>query len=238
MTQFTPETSRKKQSDSHFIKFAGRGENEIKVYTIEQFMAATGIVYLWELEFQDEKVAERIRMQCSHALETGSIGTDSRWLGALHAKEIESHYIADVSIRWIDETIGYGLFAEKDIAAWEYIGEYTGLVRKLNLIFGNINEYCFGYPTSAFSYRKHVIDALNQGNEIRYANHSESPNSESMGVLFDNILHIIVRAIKDIPASTEIVYDYTGSYRLFKRMRAYFLNSLKPRLRARLHLPS
>lgn len=227
MTQFAGETSGKKQSDSHLIKFTGRGESEIKVYTVEQFMAATGIVYLWELEFQDEEVLERIRMQCSHALETGFIGKDSRWLGALHAKEIGSHYIADVSIRWIDETIGYGLYAEKNIKAWEYIGEYTGLVRKLNWILGNINEYCFGYPTSAFSYRKHVIDALKQGNEIRYANHSESPNCEAMGVLFGNILHIIVRAIKDIPASTEIVYDYSGSYRLFKRMRAYIVDRLK-----------
>jgi SET domain-containing protein len=218
---------RARQTDTHFIKFTGRGESEIKVYSVEQFMAATGLVYLPELEFQDETVLQRIQMQCSNALKTGTIGTDSRWLGALHSKKLGSHYIADVSIRWIDETIGYGLFAEKDIGAWEYIGEYTGLVRKLNWIFGNINEYCFGYPTSRFSYKKHVIDALNKGNEIRYVNHSESPNSESMGVLYDDILHIIVRAIKDIPANAEIVYDYTGSYRMFKRMRAYIMNRIK-----------
>ena len=228
MTQPTTDTSRD-ESDGHFIKFARRGDPEIKIYSVEEFMTATQLVYLSQLKFQDEAVFERIRMQCSRALEIGTIGTDSRWLGALHAKQIESHSIADVSIRWIDETIGYGLFAEKDIAAWEYIGEYTGLVRRLNPIFGNINEYCFGYPTSALSFRKHVIDALNHGNEIRYINHSPSPNAESMGVLFDNILHIIVRAIKDIPASTEIVYDYSGSYKMFRRLGAYLKDRFKHR---------
>jgi hypothetical protein len=227
VNQSTPETSPKDQSASHFIKFTGREATGIKIYSVEQFMAVTGLVYLTELEFQDEEVRDRIRMQCAHALEIGTIGKDSRWLGALHAKEIEDHFILDVSIRWIDETIGYGLFAEKDIQAWEFIGEYTGLIRKLNLIFGNINEYCFGYPTSAMSFRKHVIDAQNKGNEIRYINHSDSPNSESMAVLHDGILHIIVRAIQNIPANTEITYDYTGSYRMFKRMRDHILNQIK-----------
>jgi hypothetical protein len=221
------DTFGKGQPDSHFIKFTGRGDGEIRLFSIEQFMAATGLVYLSELEFQDEEVRDCIRMQCARALKIGTIGADSRWLGAFHGNEIANHFIADVSIRWIDETIGYGLFAEKDIAAWEYIGEYTGLVRKLNLIIGNINEYCFGYPTSAMSFRKHVIDAQNKGNEIRYINHSDLPNSESMAVLHNGMLHIIVRAIQDIPANTEINYDYSGSYRMLKRLRAYLQNRIK-----------
>ena len=211
----------------HLIKFSRPGESETKLYSAEEFTAVTRIAYLPELEFQDEEVRERIQRQCSRALQIGTIGKDSRWLGILHAKEIRDHHIADVSIRWIDKTIGYGLFAEKEIAAWQFIGEYTGLVRKLNLIFGDINEYCFGYPTSAFSFKKHVIDASNSGNETRYMNHSESPNSESMAVLHDGILHIMIRATQNIPANSEIRYDYTGSYRMFKRFRAYIWNRIK-----------
>ena len=218
MAQFVPQTTQKDKSDPHFIKFAGRGEKEIKVYRVEEYNAATGLTYLSELEFQDEKILRRIQMQCSKALENGSIGMESRWLGALHAKELESHSVADVSIRWIDETIGYGLFAEKEIRAWEYIGEYTGVVRKRNLIFKNFNDYCFAYPASLFSFRKHMIDAEDKGNELCYANHSDSPNSESMGVLFDNMYHIILRAIKDIPASAQITYNYWG-YFWFNRRR-------------------
>jgi SET domain-containing protein len=216
-----------KERNHYFIKFADRGETEIKQYSVEQFMKATGLIYLTDLEFQNEEVEQCVRMQCTRALEIGTIGTDSRWLGALHSNDFKSHTMADVSIRWIDETIGYGLFAEKDIATWQYIGEYTGVVRKLNLIFGNLNQYCFGYPTSAMSYRKHVIDALNKGNETRFINHSKSPNSEAMAVLYENILHIMIRATQDIPANTEILYDYTGSYRMFKRLRTHLVNQVK-----------
>jgi len=201
------------QVDSHVIKFCSRGEKEIQEYTIEEFKIATGISYIPGLEFQTEIILKRIQEQCAHALEIGTIGAQSRWLGTLHAEQIRSHTVAEVSIRWIDETIGYGLFAEKDIQPWEYIGEYAGVVRKCNLIFGNTNEYCFGYPTSMFSFRKHLIDAREKGNELRYANHSESPNSESIGAFCDDILHIVVRAIKHIPAGTQIMYDYTGLQR-------------------------
>jgi SET domain-containing protein len=150
-------------------------------------------------------------------------------LGILHAEELKNHTIADVSIQWVDGTIGYGLFAEKDLSAGDFIGEYAGVVRKINMIYGTINmiygtinEYCFAYPTAALSFRKHIIDARHKGNEIRYANHSDTPNCESMGVVFGEILHIILRAIQDIPANEEITYDYSGYYWLTKRKWFHF----------------
>ena len=203
----------------HLIKFARKGESEIKEYTVQEFQTATGHIYLPALEFESETIHERIKAQCAHALKVGSVGTESRWLGALHTRELKSHSVADVSIRWIDETFGYGLFAEKDLAAGDFIGEYTGVVRKCPLIFATLNPYCFAYPTSALTFKKHMIDAGQKGNEMRYANHSDLPNAESMGVLFEEILHIIIRAIQDIPAHSQITYDYSGFYWLSKKWR-------------------
>ena len=194
----------------HQIKFAPRGVDTIRQYTIEEFQSVTGNQYLPELEFQNESVQERIRMQCLRAQRIGMVGKNSLWLGALHADHIRNHFIADISIRWIDERIGYGLFAESGLGTGDFIGEYTGVVRKCNPIFGHVNEYCFAYPTSALNFRKHVIDAQNKGNELRYANHDDAPNCESMGILVDDLFHIIVRAIRDIPASAQITYDYSG----------------------------
>lgn len=207
------------RSDAHFIKFAVRGENHVKLLSEEEFRTATEKTYLSGLEFEDQKILERVRKQCADGLETGFVGEESKWLGALYAEQLASHYIADVSIRWVDETIGYGLFAEKEIFVGDFIGEYTGVVRKRNLIFKNFNEYCFAYPGSIFNLRKHMIDAQTKGNELRYANHGESPNAESMGVVFDNIFHIILRAITDIPASAEITYNYWGSFWFNRRRR-------------------
>ncbi|MFT4551891.1 MAG: hypothetical protein ACI9S8_000512 [Chlamydiales bacterium] len=201
-----------KKNNPHIIKFAKRGESEIKKYSPEDFAEAAEHIYLPGLEFIDEKTFEIVKKQCAHAKEVGFVDEESLWLGALHSKQIKQQYVADVSIQWIDDTLGYGLFAEKDIKAWEYIGEYTGVVRKRNLIFRNVNDYCFSYPTSVLNFRKNTIDAQDKGNELRYANHSDFPNSESNAVLCDDILHIIIRAIRDIPAGTQITYNYTDVY--------------------------
>ena len=206
-------------SPPHLIKFAPRGRRQISTYTADEFKAATGVTYLPALQFQDSKTYDAVRKKCARALDNGAISAQSRWLGTLHAEEIRNHSVADVAIRWIDETFGYGLFAEQDIEPGQYIGEYTGLVRRCNLIIDKINEYCFSYPTSAMSFQKHIIDARDQGNEMRYANHSDQHNCESMGVWCDDILHIIIRAIRQIPAGYQLTYDYSGFY-WFTRPRA------------------
>jgi hypothetical protein len=196
----------------HLIKFARRGETEIKQYRLDEFWKISGQEYLSELEFKDEKTRQRILKQCFHASKNGYIDADRKWLGALYSREIRNHHIANVSIRWIDETLGYGLFAEEEIKAWEYIGEYTGVVRRHYPMIGSLNDYCFLYPTSIFYFGKHLIDGQHKGNEIRYSNHSDDPNSESISVFCDGLFHMILRAIKDIPLNAQITYDYGDRY--------------------------
>jgi SET domain-containing protein len=196
----------------HFIKFARKGDEEIKEYCIDEFSLAMGIEYLSHLKFQDEKTFRRITRQCERALQKDYIHSKRKWLGALYAEQIKSEHMANVSIRWIDETLEYGLFAEEDIPAWEFIGEYTGEVRRHYPIISKINDYCFLYPTSRYFFGKYFIDGEKCGNEIRYANHSDRPNSESTGIFSDGLFHMILRAIKDIPANTQITYDYGNRY--------------------------
>lgn len=205
-----------KSRDPHIIKFAGRGEDEWKEYSIEEFERLTGHTYLPGLEFENQKTLQRIRNLCAHASRKSYIDTDRKWLGALHATQIRNQYIPDVSIRWINETLGYGLFAEEDIRAWEYVGEYTGVIRRHQRIRKNINDYCFLYPTSVFYFGKYLIDAQEKGNEIRYANHSDEPNCESISVFCEDLFHIILRAIRDIPAQEQITYHYSDLYWKFR----------------------
>ncbi|MCI0611543.1 SET domain-containing protein-lysine N-methyltransferase, partial [bacterium] len=154
----------------------------------------------------------RITKHCMRASDKDYIHSKRKWLGALYAEQIRSATMADVSIRWIDDTLEYGLFAEKDMIAWEFIGEYTGVVRRHYPIFNKINDYCFLYPTSRYFFGKYFIDGEKCGNEIRYANHSDRPNSESTGIFSDGMFHMILRAIKDIPAGAQITYDYGDRY--------------------------
>src|SRR5262245_55924190 len=157
---------------NHKIKFALRGEPSVREYDPEAFREAAGLVYLPALEFADDRTYRRILKECEYSLRKGGITGEMKWLGTFYAEHIREHVVADMSIRWIDDTLGYGLFAEQDIEAGDYIGEYTGVVRRRNILFRNYNEYCFSYPTSDVSFRKHMIDPREKGNELRYANHS------------------------------------------------------------------
>jgi len=200
------------QTEPRKIKFARRGEISIREYSPEEFQNVVGHCYIPGLVFADENTFRRVREECQSALKNGCITSEMKWLGTFYAEKIRSHSVADVSIRWIDETLGYGLFAEQNMEAGEFIGEYAGVVRRRSLFFRNYNEYCFSYPTSDVNFKKHIIDARNQGNELRYANHSDEPNCEARCVLLDGILYIIVRAARDIAADAQITYDYSHHY--------------------------
>src|SRR5262245_44458938 len=108
----------------HRIKFAPRGENTFREYEPEEFQVIAGHPYVEELMFADETTYRRILKQCEAASRNGGITAEMKWLGAYYADAIRDHSVADVSIRWIDEALGYGIFAEHDIAAGDYIGEY------------------------------------------------------------------------------------------------------------------
>lgn len=201
---------------AHKIKLARRGEQAIGEYVPEEFHQAMGVEYLPQLVFENEETHRRVRVQCENAIESGRITSEMKWLGAFYAERIARHFIADVSIRWIDETLGYGLFAEQDLDAGEYVGEYTGIVRKRMIFSLNHNDYCFSYPTSEIGFRRlfrrQMIDALHNGNEWRYANHSRKPNTEPRCVLLDSVLHMIFEAIQHIPAGSQITFDYHHNY--------------------------
>jgi hypothetical protein len=196
----------------HLIKFAHKSDSKINECSADEFSRSMGIEYLTRLKFQNDKILRRITKHCMRASDKDYIHSKRKWLGALYTEQIRSATMADVSIRWIDDTLEYGLFAEKDITAWEFIGEYTGVVRRHYPIFSEINDYCFLYPTSRYFFGKYFIDGEKCGNEIRYANHSDRPNSESTGIFSDGMFHMILRAIKDIPAGAQITYDYGDRY--------------------------
>lgn len=196
----------------HLVKFANKDDRELKEYNPEEFGRMMGIEYLSRLKFQNDKIFQRITKHCLRASEKDYIHSKRKWLGALYAEQIREARMADVSIRWIDDTLEYGLFAERDINAWEFIGEYTGVVRRHYFFIDRINDYCFLYPTSRYFFGKYFIDGEKCGNEIRYANHSDRPNSESTGIFSDGMFHMILRAIQDIPAGRQITYDYGDRY--------------------------
>ncbi len=181
-------------------------------FTIKRFEELFELHYLEKLAFENWEVERWIKEQCAGAEKKGRIGKLALWLGKLHGSQLDRGEIPDLTIRWIGERIGYGIFTNKPFKKWEFIGEYTGLLRRRQYFIRNINDYCFMYPRAWLTLKSFTIDSAKQGNFTRFINHSDQPNCESIAVFHDGIFHIMFRTIQEIPAGTELSYDYGDIY--------------------------
>jgi len=133
-------------------------------------------------------------------------------LGQKYFNKIDAAYIPHVSVRWISDKVGYGLFAEEEISEGNYVGEYTGIVRKNDRrYFEPLNNYCYKYPVDDEIGRSFVIDAT-QGNLTRFINHRSKPNLKPIHVFYEGYYHLIFLALRPIQKGEELSYDYGESY--------------------------
>ena len=193
---------------SHRILFSRGPDDPLKSYTIEEFEEISGATYLTELTFRSKGSYERVKRLTLKAVAEGQVSQRSRWLGTHYGDKIDQGYIHDVSIRWVDETMKYGLFAEKEIPRNAFIGEYTGYVRPCTVFTGDVNEYCFRYPLYNRRFVVYTIDAKMWGNEMSFMNHSNTPNCESVVVFHNDLFHMCLRAIETIPKGEQLFFDY------------------------------
>jgi uncharacterized protein len=195
----------------------------IREFEIKRFENLFQIRYLPQLEFIDWRCERWIRRACQKANKKGKIGELALWLGKLHGKEIESGEMSGLTIRWIHDSIGYGIFTSRPFKKWEFVGEYTGIVRPRRRIFPDVNDYCFVYPTEWLAWKAFTIDSQEQGNFTRFINHKDEPNCESIAVYHEETFHIIFRTTCDVPAGEELTYDYGSIYWLRRNKRSYDL---------------
>ena len=124
-------------------------------------------------------------------------------------KEILTGATPPVYLKWIDTTIGYGVFASRSIAAGIYIGEYTGMVRKRRQRKDRTNDYTFEYTIGDWARNPYIIDAKTWGNHTRFINHDgAAPNLETLSVFAGGIMHIIFMAKREIKVDEQLAYDY------------------------------
>ncbi|MGC1879467.1 MAG: SET domain-containing protein [Rhabdochlamydiaceae bacterium] len=184
----------------------------VSIHSYLDFEKVFGIGYLPAISFKDKKTQDKIEKLCSKMDHKKSISTRQKWLGQFYAPAIRGAIYLDLTIAWIDERIGYGVWTNVDIPAHAYIGEYTGVLRR-RLFFGRWkNRYCFDYNVGEGRKSGYVIDAQDHGNYTRFINHSFQPNLEPAAVYCDGVIHIIICAIKPIPAGTQLCYDYGEDY--------------------------
>lgn len=185
--------------------------------------AITGVPYLSHLEFESFRLYQKIRRKQRQLLKKDSIGHERLWLSAYFQKELLSERTPEVLLGWVDDEIGWGVFAAKDFAKMEFVTEYTGVVRGRKR-GDEHNSYCFEYLLLPDEPTDFLIDAQMRGGISRYINHSEKSNLTSSMIVVDGVSHIILYTNQRIPKGTQLCYDYGPQY-WKKRKKPKVLNS-------------
>ncbi len=181
-------------------------------YTIEELEAELKFTYVAQIAFETPEDKEEIRERGMQKWKKGDVSVEAQELGQKFKEKIEAAYIPKVSVRWVSEAVGYGLFAEEDIETGSYVGEYTGIVRKNDRRYIEpLNNYCYEYPVPDYIGRSFVIDAT-QGCLTRFINHSSKPNLKPIHVFCDGFYHLIFLAIEDVKKGSPLAFNYGKNY--------------------------
>lgn len=181
-------------------------------YSIAELESRIPFKYLPTISFESPQDKEDIRARGQTKLKNHQVSQESHRLGKKFIRRIETGYLPHTSIRWIDDRIGYGLFAEGVIAENSYVGEYTGIVRRNDRkYFEPLNNYCYEYPVLDEIGRSFVIDATD-GNLTRFINHSFNPNLKPLHVFYDGFYHLIFVSLRQIEKGEQLSYNYGESY--------------------------
>ena len=182
--------------------------NTVFIHSPQDFEKVFGIGYLPAICFNHDKTQKKIKKLCAKALGKEWITSRQKWLGHYYKSSIQGTVHLDLTIAWIDEKVGYGVWTNVDIPAHAYVGEYAGILRKRKWFGRWKNHYCFDYNIGEGRNTGYVIDAQNFGNHTRFINHSFEPNLETASVYCGEWMHIIVYVPKIISAGTQLCYDY------------------------------
>ncbi len=184
----------------------------LKVFHVDKFSIPDlekllNFNYLPQITFEDLSTRQEVQMKGFSTTNAEAVE-----LGNQYIQKVQISYIPRVSICWINNQVGYGLFAEEDIAAGSYVGEYTGIVRKNDRWYvPTVNNYCYEYPVIDEIGRNFVIDAT-EGCFTRFINHSFSPNLKAAYLFHDGFFHLIFLALSSIKRGDQLTFHYGRSY--------------------------
>ncbi|NGX44969.1 MAG: hypothetical protein K940chlam2_00109 [Chlamydiae bacterium] len=165
--------------------------------------------WYFHLQFSSVAIASKALSKSAVAMKRKELSRRERWLGARFEKEILAGVTPAIYLKWIDSTIGYGVFALRAIPSGTYVGEYTGIIRKRRRYKDRTNDYTFEYTIGDWMRNPYIIDAKAGGNHTRFINHDRvAPNLDTMSVFAGGVMHIIFMAKREIKIDEQLSYDY------------------------------
>ncbi|MEL6539587.1 MAG: SET domain-containing protein-lysine N-methyltransferase [Bacteroidota bacterium] len=127
--------------------------------------------------------------------------------------DLGATYEPPVYVKWVNDKVGYGTFAARDIKKGEYVVEYTGLIVPEN----KTTVWSWRYPingTFAGYSRSFSLDATDIGNEARFVNHSRENNVSVLMVFAkqQGSFHVIYYATRALKKDQEVLANYGTRY--------------------------
>ncbi|KAJ7210293.1 hypothetical protein C8J57DRAFT_1608119 [Mycena rebaudengoi] len=131
------------------------------------------------------------------------------------------------------EKRGWGARLPVDIVRGHVVGLYTGLLirrEEADKLSGTRASYCFDLdvnedPDEETPENAYSVDAYGCGNWTRFINHSCSPNLQIISVvnllLKDNMPYLALVATENIPAFTELTFDYNPAHQTEWELKRY-----------------
>ncbi|XP_071987710.1 histone-lysine N-methyltransferase ASH1L isoform X2 [Engystomops pustulosus] len=125
-------------------------------------------------------------------------------------QRIQRHEWVQCLERFRAEGKGWGIRTKEPLKSSQFIIEYLGEVvseqefrnRMIEQYHNHSDHYCLSLDSGM------VIDSYRMGNEARFINHSCDPNCEMQKWSVNGVYRIGLYALKDMPAGTELTYDY------------------------------
>ncbi len=168
--------------------------------------------YLAENAFESDLERQEIRKKGELMQKNREISEESLLLGAQYIPSTPE-MSPPLSIEWINNEIGYGVFTTTLIQKDSFVCEYVGTIRKNDSrrYLEPLNDYCYQYPIVDERGVNYIIDSTS-GNLSRFINHSFSPNLRPVYAFKEGYLHLIFLAIKDIQPHTQLLFNYGKNY--------------------------
>ncbi len=163
--------------------------------------------YLSHPVFETREALEKILSSVAAAKREDKIPAEKIWMGIYFDKEIRKGLHPPVSVRPINQEVGYGVFADKKIAPCTYVGEYTGIIQERKPKQLIDKHHCLRY-TIWEGKKNFAIDAEEKGNFTRFINHSDKPNLGLQSVYWRGIPRMIFIALKEIRENGQLTFDY------------------------------
>jgi len=132
-------------------------------------------------------------------------------LTEIYGDDIAHHHLACMSVRWLGKDVGYGVFAEEDLAEGDFIGIYTGVVQDRSLVTNR--DYSWSYPGLTTEGAPLTLDAHFYGNELRFINDGAHPNCIVRYIIGkDDFWHVCYIASQSIQKGEQFLVSYGPAY--------------------------